>query len=402
MHCPDPQFTVDESARRRPLKTCLKLIVVWMLLFYAGNAYAERRAGGPFVGDRPQQVEDEYVLEPDDLAVENWVTRLEVPWSLVFLKGGRALVSERQGRIRMIQDGRLAERPYATLDVAHEGEGGLMGLALHPRFPEQPFVYAMHTYRDKGNSYNRVIRLRDQGNTGILDRVVVDGIPGARFHNGGRIAFGPDEMLYVCTGDATRPEIAQDMKNFGGKILRLTPEGEIPGDNPFQGSPIYSLGLRNPQGLAWHPRTRALFASDHGPSGEFGLRGKDSIKVIRKGGNYGWPVAIGKTEIKTYIEPLVMWDKATPPGGIAFLGEDLYVATMRSETLIRIRLGEKDAAEVEGIERLFARDANDGIYGRLRDVVRGPDGNLYVLTTNRDGRGKPGPQDDRILRLKSR
>jgi quinoprotein glucose dehydrogenase len=345
-------------------------------------------------------VEDEYMEEPDNLAAETWVARLEIPWSLVFLQEGRALVSERPGRIRMIQDGRLTEGPYATIDVALTGEGGLLGLALHPEFPEKPYVYAMHTYQENGDLYNRVIRLRDRGSTGVFDRVVLDKIPGAKFHNGGRIAFGPDEMLYVCTGDAGRPQIALDMQSLGGKILRITPEGEIPGDNPFQGSPIYSLGHRNPQGITWHPLTRMLFASDHGPSGEFGLQGMDLLKVVRKGGNYGWPAVIGETGIDPYIDPLIMWEKATPPGGIAFLGEDLFIATMRSRALIRVGLAtENDSYEVESIERLFARDANEGVYGRLRDVVRGPDGNLYVLTTNRDGRGKAGPEDDRILRL---
>ncbi|MEK7246381.1 MAG: PQQ-dependent sugar dehydrogenase, partial [Pseudomonadota bacterium] len=229
--------------------------------------------------------------------VETWIAGLEAPWSLVFLPDDRALVSERPGRIRLIRGGALEPEPYAVLDVATGGEGGLMGLALHPDFPRVPFVYAMHTYFPGPlaafHRQNRVVRLRDQGGRGGFDRVVFDRIPGAFNHNGGRIGFGPDGMLYVATGDTYEAELAQDRNSLAGKILRLTPEGEVPADNPFPASPIYSLGHRNPQGLAWHPASGDLFVSEHGPSGEFGLSAHDEINVVVPGGNYGWPKAVG-------------------------------------------------------------------------------------------------------------
>lgn len=354
----------------------------------------------PLVGDEPQGVDDVLLPDGDGVIVEEWIKGLKIPWSLVFLPDGRALVSERSGGIRLIRDGKLAKPPYAVLDVAHIGEGGLMGLALHPEFPEKPFVYAMHTYREGRTLSNRVVRLRDRGGTGAFDRVIIDGIPGGTNHNGGRIAFGPDGMLYVTTGEIFKAELAQDLNSLGGKILRLTPEGKIPSDNPFTGSSVYSYGNRNPQGIAWHPESGALFSSEHGPSGEFGTFAHDEINIIVSGGNYGWPRAIGAPSKEPYIDPVVAWKSTTPPSGITFssgkllkhLKGDLFVATLRSRALIRIRLDRQH--RVARIERWF-----EDTYGRLRDVVEGPDGALYILTNNTDGRGSPGPGDDRILKI---
>lgn len=354
----------------------------------------------PVVGGQPQQVRDVMRATLEDYTIETWVEGLEIPWSLVFLSADRALVSERPGRIRLIEEGRLVQAPYAELDVLHTGEGGLMGLALHPGFPDEPYLYAMHTYREGGRPANRVVRLRHRGDTGTLESVIINKIPGQRVHNGGRIGFGPDGMLYVTTGDVWDAEQAQDRESLAGKILRLTPDGDIPPDNPFEASPVYSYGHRNPQGLAWHPQIGTLFSSEHGPSGEFGLRGRDIINVIRKGGNFGWPRVVGKAEQAPYIDPIIMWEPATPPGGMAFWNGDLFVATMRSRALIRIQLKtDDDQYEVAAIERWFASDHAETTFGRLRDAVVGPDDRLYVLTTNRDGRGTVRQGDDRIVRI---
>lgn len=376
-----------------------RLIILSLALALAcGAALAD-----PAVGPRPQAVDDSLFEGAPGHRVETWVAGLEAPWSLVFLPDGRALVSERPGRIRLIRNGVLAPEPYAVLDVATGGEGGLMGLALHPDFPRVPFVYAMHTYfpgpLPAFHRKNRVVRLRDQGDRAVFDRVVLDGIPGAFNHNGGRIGFGPDGMLYATAGETYEAELAQDMASLGGKILRVTPEGEIPPDNPFPGSPVWSLGHRNPQGLAWHPATKDLFASEHGPSGEFGLSAHDEINVIKKGGNYGWPKAVGAPKLSSYLDPLVAWKTpTTPPSGIAFWRGDLFVSTLRSETLIRVALARAgESYRVERIERWFAQ--GPARLGRLRDAVAGPDGALYVLTNNRDGRGRPREGDDRILKI---
>lgn len=355
----------------------------------------------PKVGPRPQAVDDTYVPAPPGIDVQSWIEGLEIPWSLAFLPDGQALVSERPGRIRLIEGGRLASQPVASLAVATGGEGGLMGLAIHPAFPQAPYIYAMHTYEDGSKRANRVVRLVLDGSIARFDRVIVDGIVGGRNHNGGRIAFGPDGMLYVGTGEIFESARAQDRNDLGGKILRVTADGAIPADNPFPGSAVYSLGHRNVQGLAWHPVTRVLFASEHGPSGEFGLRAYDEINIIRRGRNYGWPLAVGAVGDPAFVDPIAAWpQQATPPGGAAFWRGDLFVATLRSHALLRIVVGDgPDSGPARAIERWFADGAGNSRYGRLRDAVSGPDGALYVLTSNRDGRGSPAVGDDRILRL---
>ncbi|MFO7728919.1 MAG: PQQ-dependent sugar dehydrogenase [Desulfonatronovibrio sp.] len=377
------------------------LLVIFMFTLCSGLSFIPPVLGDPVVGDAPQQIKDHYVPEPDEYEVESWIEDLRIPWSLVFISEEKALVTERSGRIRLVINGAMQREPYKIIDeTEHVGEGGLMGLAKHPDYHENKYLYLMHTYRENNELYNRVVRYLDTGETMELDRIIVDRIPGHRVHNGGRIAFGPDNMLYVCTGDVGQPETAQDIDNLGGKILRLTPSGDIPEDNPFEGSPVYSLGHRNPQGLAWHPKTGDLFSSEHGPSGEFGLQGRDIINLIEKGGNYGWPHALGEANLDEYIDPLIMWMDATPPSGMTFWNNRLYLATLRSEALIRMDFQKAgDSYEPVSIDRLFADGSFSGIYGRLRAAVVGPDGALYVLTSNLDGRGKPREGDDKILRL---
>lgn len=369
-------------------------LILILVLSVIGSACA-----GPVKGEAPQDVSGHWVADPDGIRLEPWVQGLEVPWSPVFLPDSRALVSERPGRIRLIRDGRLAAAPYAELDVHHSGEGGLMGLALHPDFPNAPYIYAMHTYREGRQVYNRVVRLKDEGDRARLDRVLIDKIPGGRFHNGGRIAFGPDGMLYITTGETFQGSLAQDLNSLGGKILRLTPDGGIPADNPFGQSPIYSYGHRNPQGLVWHPDTGKLYESEHGPSGEYTFGAYDELNIIEAGGNYGWPEVVGAPGIEPYRDPIVAWpDTTMPPAGMTFFQGDLFVATLDSQTLVRVQVAD-DGRTVAGLEYWFAEAPARGRLGRLRDAVVGSDGALYLLTSNRDGRGSPRPGDDQIYRL---
>lgn len=382
-------------------------------------ALAAGSARGEVVrGPKPQTVGDRFVAEPP-VHVESWVEGLEAPWSLVFLPDGRALVSERPGRIRLIEGGNLREEPYAEFAEVETrgrgvvefftrllagGEAGLMGLALHPDFAASPYVYAMYTHGGERGPGNRVVRLEHQGDHARFDRVIVEGIPGALNHNGGRIGFGPDGHLYITTGEIYQADLADDLGSLGGKILRVDADGGIPPDNPFSNSPVYAYGNRNPQGLAWHPETGDLFSSEHGPSGEFGLRAYDEINVIEAGGHYGWPQVVGAPGNPRYRDPIVAWpDLTTPPAGMAFWQDDLFVATLRSETLLRIGLVLADGRwRATQIERWFADGSANGRFGRLRDAVVGPDGALYVLTSNRDGRGRPQEGDDRILRVTPR
>ena len=381
------------------------LIMVFSLtlglsLFTAVNS-SRANPDSPIVGGSPQKVEDRFIADPEEYIVESWVENLRIPWELVFLSDKKALVTERAGTVRLIENGILEENPYKVInDVEHIGEGGLMGLTKHPDYPEKKYLYVMHTYRENRALYNRVARYIDTDDTMEFDRVIIDKIPASSVHNGGRIAFGPDSMLYITTGDTWHSEIAQNVDILGGKILRLTADGDIPADNPFPGSPVYSLGHRNPQGLAWHPETGTLFSSEHGPTGEFGLYSRDELNIIEKGGNYGWPLVVGAAGVEPYKDPIIMWLQTTPPSGMAFWNGYLFVATLRSEALIRIEITQTgNTYEIKNIDRLFAHDWFDGAYGRLRDAVVGPDNALYVLTNNYDGRGFPQKGDDKILRI---
>lgn len=331
--------------------------------------------------------------------VTTYAHGLEIPWAIAFAPDGRVFVTERPGRVRVIREGRLNPDPVARLPAAHAGEGGLLGLALDPDFPRRPFLYVYYTYRDK-ELRNRVERLREREGRFVRDRVLLDGIPGASIHDGGRIRFGPDGMLYVGTGDARRSNLARDPKSLAGKILRITPDGEIPRDNPIAGSPVFSLGHRNVQGLDWHPGTQTLYATEHGPSGERGWCCHDEVNVIRPEGDYGWPDVVGdehrgRSEV---VAPLVHSGRDTwAPSGASFVSSGPWKGRFLFANLrgghLRMLVLSPDGKRVVRHDRLV-----EG-FGRLRDVVEGPDGALYVLTNNRDGRGRPAADDDRILRL---
>lgn len=303
---------------------------------------------------------------------------LDVPWSMVFHEG-TALVSERDSAriVEIGTDG--AVREVGRIDAARPaGEGGLLGLAVH-----DGLLYAYYT----AASDNRVERFELRGDPGGLSlgpgQLVLQGLPSAGNHNGGRIAFGPDGLLYVTAGDAGRRDSAQDLESLAGKILRVTAEGAAPADNPFPGSPVYSYGHRNPQGLAWDA-AGTLYAS------EFGQNTWDELNVIEPGGNYGWPEVEGIAGRAGFIDPVQQWEPDdASPSGMAFLDGRLYLANLRGERLREVPLSDLATSSERFVEE----------YGRLRDVAVAPDGSLWLLTNNTDGRGTPRPGDDRILRI---
>jgi glucose/arabinose dehydrogenase len=311
---------------------------------------------------------------------------LEVPWEIAFLPDGRALVTERPGRIRLLEaDGTLGEETVAEVDVSALGEGGLMGLALDPEFARNGFAYLYFT--TAGGL--QLERWRLEGDRLEREAGLIDGtIEAGPIHDSGRIAFGPDERLYVATGDAGNGPLAQDPGSLNGKYLRLAPE-------QYRGGPsrpeVISSGHRNPQGFDWEPGTDRLISTEHGPSGGDGPQGFDEINEIRQGANYGWPEVFGDDHAG-FTAPLRVYEEAIAPSGATFTERgDYYFATLRGEALRRLRF--------DG-DRITADDVLlEGEYGRLRTVVEGPDGALYVLTSNRDGRGSPEDGDDRILRL---
>jgi glucose/arabinose dehydrogenase len=311
---------------------------------------------------------------------------LEVPWAIDVAEDGRLFFTERAGRIRVIENGTLLEEPAAFINVEQNLESGLLGLALHPNFAENHLIYIYHTYSNGSSVFNKVLALTERDNKIIESKVVIDGIPAADRNDGGRIKFGPDGMLYIATGDARQPALAQNAGSLAGKILRLNPNGTIPEDNPFEGSPVYSYGHRNIQGLAWHPATGELYASEHG------AEGNDEINLIKPGANYGWPIEDCNAE--RFQKPAVCFNPAIAPAGIAIadsdsLGyqNDVLLATLKAQQLRLVDLE-------SGSERNILTG-----YGRVRDVIEAPDGSLYVATSNRDGRAIAEQGDDKILRI---
>jgi glucose/arabinose dehydrogenase len=328
-------------------------------------------------------------------AVEPVVTNLEIPWSMAFAPDGRLFVTERPGRVRIIDiTSRTSELALTLDDVFSQGEAGLLGLALDPQFAQTRLVYLYYSARlAAGGAVNRVVRYRESGSRLGERAVLLDGIPAAQIHDGGRIRFGPDGFLYVTAGDAANTGLAQDLGSLAGKILRITRDGATPRENPF-GSPVFSYGHRNPQGLDWDPATGELWASEHGNAGN------DEINTIDAGGNYGWPRIEGAQTMTGMRAPIVFFNPAIAPSGASFyrgqrfpqFADNLFVGTLRGTHLLRWTPARPGSPQRQ--EQLLA-----GRFGRIRDVASGPDGYLYFCTNNRDGRGTPAATDDRILRL---
>ena len=317
--------------------------------------------------------------QPNLAAATDIATGLDVPWGIAFLPDGSALVAERStGAINhLTAPGEL--RPVGNVDgVVPRAEGGLLGLATGG---SDVFAY-LGTGQD-----NRVVRTGFDGAALTRQAPILTGIPVAAIHNGGRIAFGPDGKLYVATGEASEPSLAQDRSSLGGKILRINPDGSIPADNPDPASPIWSIGHRNVQGLAWDSTGR-MWAT------EYGANRLDELNLIQPGGNYGWPTAEGRAGIEGLTDPMLQWPvEQASPSGLAYYGGALWVAALRGERLLRVPVGADGALGAP--ESLFV-----GQYGRLRTVVAAPDGSLWFTSSNRDGRGDPREGDDRILQYR--
>ncbi len=350
-------------------------------------------------------VPTERVAPSPPLRVETFVSGLDTPWDLAWGPDGAMWVTERQGTISRVDVATRVVTEVGTLDVLESGESGLMGMAFHPDFENQPYVYLAHSYRGGRSVRNRLVRMRFDGTRLGDPETLLDGIPGARNHDGSRLAIGPDGLLYMTTGDAGRRELAQDLSSVAGKVLRLTLDGQPAPGNPF-GTYVYSYGHRNPQGLVFHPQSGALYVAEHGP------RTNDEVTRVEMGGNHGWPAVHGFCDGDTsgeqaycnrndVVEPITVWTPTVGTSGADFYNSDriagwrgnLLVTSLSGATLWRITLS-PDGRRALGREALF-----QGEYGRLRDVLVGPDGAVCIATSNRDGRGRPASDDDRILRI---
>lgn len=320
-------------------------------------------------------------VSTDSWEVDVLAENLEIPWN-INIAGDQIFIPERGGAVALIENGEVERQEVSTShDIAHQGEGGLLGMALTDDFESSQEAFLYYTYEDEqGILANKVVTARYGDGQWQEEDILLDEIPGDRIHNGGRIEIGLDGYLYVTTGDANDPNLSQDLDNLAGKILRMTTSGDIPEDNPFDDSYIYSYGHRNPQGLSWNGEG-ILYSSEHGPTGH------DEINIIEPGNNYGWPEIFGDEQAEGMEAPIVHSGSDTwAPSGITFFGDHLLIAGLRGQALYWWNEGEDQIVPVFEGE------------GRLRDVIS-HDNALYVITNNTDGRGQPSETDDRLLKL---
>lgn len=347
----------------------LLILLIGVLLF---TALFNLNKNGSLNKDTPQNK----TTTQNAPSAEVLTTNLEIPWSLVFLPDGRMLVTERPGSVKLInKDGSIAGNAIIISDVKHAGEGGLMGMTLHPDFQSNKYVYIYYTFEDKGVTLNKVVRYVFENDKLVNPQIILGKIPGSFFHNGGRIKFGPDKFLYITTGDSQNESSSQDKNSQAGKIIRVDENGK---------GGIYSYGHRNPQGLDW--LDGKLYITEHGPSGGANCC-RDEINLIEQGKNYGWPQSVGDDVRSGTIAPLLHSGGDTwAPSGAVFYNDRLFFAGLRGSALYEFDPNDKS------IKEHFKNE-----FGRIRDVVIGPDNLLYILTNNRDGRGTQRSGDDKII-----
>ncbi len=340
----------------------------------------------PMVKPQSEAVSGNYQDKKND--IEIIADNLDIPWEVAFLPGkdgkstGDILVTERPGTLLLLKN----KQKIPIEGVAPIGEGGLLGLALDPEFSLNNWIYLYLTTKENGKHGNKVIRYTLEGDKLSESQTIIQGIDASSNHDGGRIAFGPDGYLYITTGDAETKNNSQNTSSLNGKILRIKSDGSIPQDNPFN-NPVYSFGHRNPQGLAWDEKGQ-LWSTEHGRSGL--QSGLDELNLIEKGTNYGWPVIQGDETKKGMARAVINSGASVTwaPSGAAYLNGYIFFSGLRGESLYRYSL-------VDGSLSEFFKNE----FGRLRAVVAGPDGYLYITTSNRDGRGKPDKDDDKLIKI---
>jgi glucose/arabinose dehydrogenase len=321
-------------------------------------------------------------------AVQVIATHLQKPWAMAF-GDGKIFFTEKIGKLRVVDNGILVNDSVADLHASDISDAGLLGVATHPNFAKNHWIYVYYTYKDGDKLWNKVLRITESNNKISDATVILDKIPGAEFDDGGVIKFGPDGKLYIGTGDATDENAAQDLTSLAGKILRLNDDGSIPNDNPYPNSPVYSSGHRNPQGLTWDSKG-ILYETEEGPTKN------DELNVIQKGKNYGWPNQ-ECTGSPGYQPALLCYNISVEPAGIAYYGsgpldfkDSLLMTTLRGNILYQLHVSDGNMTSQKIIL--------DGL-GRIREVGVGPDGYAYVLTANTDGQGFPDKNDDKLLRI---
>lgn len=373
-----------------------KIFIIFTLIFSFFSCSREKTNGGDLHSGNKPLISESYKIEV--IAKNLWV-----PWSIVFTDSNRILVTERNGNLRVIKNGVLQEKPlYIFNEAVSSGEGGLMGMTLDPDYVNNKYIYFSYTYKNNGDIYVKIVRLKDAGNTLTGEKTLLDNILGASFHDGCRLKFGPDKKLYITTGDAGKKDYAQDIDKLNGKILRIKSDGSIPEDNPFPNNPVWCYGNRNPQGIAWYPGTDIMYETEHGPSGFDAPGGGDEVNIIKKGKNYGWPVVHHKMHKEGMVYPVLEFTPAIAPAGAMFykgnmfpeFNNNFFFCCLRGEGIIRVIIDEKDPEKIISYDKM--KEIN---FGRIRDIEEAPDGSIYFCTSNRDGRGTVREGDDKIFRI---
>ena len=318
------------------------------------------------------------------IKIDTLASNLTVPWQILFLPDSTMLFTERPGQVRLFRKGKLSTKPILNVDdVKAETKTGLLGMVIHPNFTKNHFIYLAHNYGTKNLIYLRVVRYEFVKDSLIKPKTLIEGIPAARNHTGCRLIFGPDKKLYISAGDADQPALAQDLKTYNGKILRINDDGSVPNDNPFVRSDtakheIWTYGHRNPQGLVFQPVSHLLYDSEHGPTGG------DEINTVFEGENYGWPTIHHQERRKGMVTPLLEYSPSIGPSEMIFyqgkafpkLRGNLLVACLRGASILRIPPGSGTYSKQE----LLLKKK----YGRIRSIVEGPDGFIYISTSNFD------------------
>lgn len=387
---------------------CLLIIAVTVAAWSLGFLGRTIKEGDKFIIN-PEDYEKEIDnLTPDKYEIKEFVRGLIVPWSMVFTSNDRMLVTERTGKVRVIENGKLVDQELLSLSNVggSSSEEGLMGIAIDPDYSSNKYVYLMYSQVKSGVITNKVSRFIDQGSKLTDEKIILNDLPGNRVHDGGRIKFGPDDKLYISTGDAGQNQKAQDLNFLGGKILRINSDGTIPSDNPHPDSPVFTSGHRNPQGFDWYPIKGTMYEVEHGPSGGLGPEvrgGGDEVNIIKSGKDYGWPIVSHEKTDPRFESPKITFTPAIAPasamfyksGKITQFKNNFFFTSLKDEGIFRAVISNDNPEKIISYEKLSNIN-----YGRIRDIIEGPDGSIYFSTSNRDSRGTPKEGDDKIYQIK--
>lgn len=370
------------------MKKLLRLIPISILIIIAYGIFSYMKPATTELSTQINAIQIAQDIQYDVIKITDW---LQVPRAMAFTDTGRILVTERAWRIRVVQDNVLQEKPLHTITaVSNTAEEWLMSIILDPNYANNKWLYVSYAYTDGESMRVRVVRFTDQWDTLTDEKMIIDQLPAAQRHAGTALAFGPDGMLYITVWDATQSERAQFVDFYNGKILRVFPDGTIPGDNMHPDYATRAIGLRNSQGIAWNSKGD-MYAIDHGPSIFDGPPGWDEINLITAKGNYGRPIVSHEKSQEGMIDPIAIYTPAIAPASLMIYQgavfperkDHLFVGMLKGEWILKIQINPNNPAQ--GIEQ---QKIIDNSYWRIRNIVQWPDGNIYFTTSNEDGRGE--------------